>query len=234
MQRNQTLLNQLELSILPGKNPERHQVKLYERAYHFWLQFWTQVLNDVQSNTQLNPDDFFRQDHILVLHIGHEIIAMHLYSEFNFFTPLMQEHSYFKNDFPEQYFTELEKLSIRRTLSMEYLSVNPLYRKSSSSLLTAQILISLGVKFFLEKTKADSIVALVRNDNNAFSLCSTFGLKELKGVPREIKNNCETVFAIATREDVKFSQNLEVYRLVEKLWQNYSNPLELDYKLTPS
>lgn len=209
----------IRLTLLGGKNPKADHRHLYDVTFKFWMNFWTQVYAEVGSQTTPNPDDFFRQDYIPVLHIGDEILATHMYSIFDVSQTAIQHHSYFKKMYPENVFSELEAKNISKVMTMEYLCVNPKYRKTKLPFSMSHVLISLGIKTFLEITDCDSILTVLRVDNKTLDLSYQFGFEELKNLDRSILYNAESAYSICIKNQARVTEEAQSLKIFTDLWE---------------
>lgn len=82
---NSSIIKQCQYIILPGKCPADFARKdLYNKAFDYWKSFWQTFFNENNLAHSGYADDFFRQDFIPVFLYKDEIVAMHLYTLFDF------------------------------------------------------------------------------------------------------------------------------------------------------
>ncbi len=160
-----TLLSRtLSYHQLPGKPfPGFTDGVRHDRAYRFWLEFWTGVLADNGTGLKPNPDEFLRQDVVGVLEHRGEIVALHAHSYFDLAAAGPREHSYFRRFYTQDYLAALNRAGASKVLSMEMYSVLPKWRTPSVGVSLAAVMIGLGVKL-AQRWKLDASIGVARVD----------------------------------------------------------------------
>ena len=154
--------------ILPGKitspSVDPSTMALYDQTYFFWKDIWDRTYKNNGVDKTVSADDFFRQNFVAIIKNETDIIALHLYSIYNFSSKAMMEQSYLTDNFNEHFFSVMEKENIKLAMSMESLSVNPLYRKTKVGQSYVKVISLLGARLFKNLTSCDAIIAPARCD----------------------------------------------------------------------
>ena len=132
--------------IVPA-NPPRNCtfLSLHNKIYEFWDKTWTEAFAKTGAPNEMWHENFLRQDLITAILDGNEVVGCHLYTLYNVNSLAAISNEYF------HYFTEsslgtLKENGMPHIMSMEYLCVNPLYRKSISQVPFGEVLIGLGAE----------------------------------------------------------------------------------------
>jgi hypothetical protein len=220
-------LNRFQYVVLPSKFCHEEYLPLYDRAYHFWKDNWNRVFADLKADKTVDPDDFFRQDFIPLVVCGEDIVAIHLYTLYDFRTDAVFEHSYLSHNFDSTFVDECRKKGLFKMMSMESIFANPAYRKSKTGVNWPLMMAALGQKIFLEKTDAQSIFAPARVDIKVSESVRPLGFEILR--PNVMLNNVPVDFIICRRENVKPAPDADRF-LVQKLWASRTYAGEFDAK----
>ena len=159
-------LNDYQYYILPGKCPVNFEyTELHNQAYTYWRDFWDKFFNvdEVASTKSNRHDDFLRQDVVAVIMYKKQIVAMHLYTFFNIKTVSALEHSYFSRSYDAQFIEKLEKCGVESTMSFEWLTVDPAFRKSKTNFSFSLVTIALG-GMIQKALSIDAAIAVSRSD----------------------------------------------------------------------
>ena len=156
-------LNSLSYLIMPAKfSGTPPFLNLHNRIYEFWHQMFTDVLRSRDPQASVNPDHFIRQNRVAAIINNNDIVALHLYTFFNFSSVAARENPYF-SDFTKSTWGYLEKENLKHVMTMEYLSVNPSYRKSKSGFSFGEIMVGLGFKI-MKESQQDCTLGIARQD----------------------------------------------------------------------
>ncbi|GIL18676.1 MAG: hypothetical protein BroJett040_24270 [Oligoflexia bacterium] len=210
-------LSKISYTIIPGKNCPSEHSQLYDAAYNFWFHFWSQVYLENGATAKPNPDDFFRQDFIPIIHSDNTIIAMHLYSLFELNCSSIFHQSYLEHNFSAEYFKIINDNNITSVMTMESLSVNLIFRKSHLGLSLGKVIGILGQKLFLTETTCDSIICPARKDVKVSDMAQEAGFRVI--VPNQYLHNTPVDLLMCKRSDIIEPKDFEVRRLVDILWK---------------
>lgn len=210
----------IQLTIIDSRYVHRFEDSLghalYEKAYVLWKDFWTEVYLSQGAEYKPSPDDFWRQDHVAILHHREKIIAMHLYSFFDFRFAVDKQHHYM-DFFDAETVAGLQKRHINRVMTMEYFTVAEEFRKTKVGVPYALILGRCGIRFMKESC-AQAIIAPARKDNKVDKMSYSVGFKPLKenvilrGFPCDLIVFEKQFTTISATEDVQL--------LVDNYWRN--------------
>jgi hypothetical protein len=211
-------LSKLNYVLLPGKysqnsNPET--LKLHNKSYLYWKNFWTSVFTQNGADMKPNPDTYYRQDIVTHIMFGQEIVAMHMYSFFSFESFVAREHSYFKKSFSEPFLKYLDENRARHVMSIEYMTVDSKWRRSQIGLSLGETLMGLAVKVQAD-FGCDFGVAPSRSDVKVTQMCEDVGADVVvRGI--SMHNTPCDLIAIPIAK-IRPPRDARVAQLVEQLW----------------
>ena len=207
--------NGLRYVLLPGNpGPEFRHRPLYNSVYRFWRDVWSAVFTEAGNPAALVADDFMRQDYIPVILSGDQVVAAHFYTFFDLYNAVTRDHRYF-SIFPPDVLSKLEDRRATYLMSMEFLTVNPEWRKAFVELSLAAVISSLGLR--LMKTQgADAAIAPARKKTKVDQLAYLLGATCLKTDVSRGNLDCDLIAVF--RDDVKPHTDPRVVSLVEDLW----------------
>ncbi len=151
---------------------------LYNETYFLWKKCWTEIYQQSGDGYTPKSDDFWRQDTIAVIHQDLKIIALHLYSFFDLQFAVDKEHHYF-DFFSAEIMKTLNDQGLHKVMTMEYFTVNPLFRKVHTEVPYSDVLARCGIQY-LKTTNASAILAPARKDNKVDRLAYSIGFEALK------------------------------------------------------
>ena len=121
---------------------------------------WQKVFTETGTPETWSADHFFRQDVIPVLHIDNEIIAAHFYTFFHLDLDVTNDHEYF-SIYTKEAMQTLRNHPAKTLMSMEFLSVNPEWRKSKVDFSIGELMINLGLNV-MKSFQADVALGVAR------------------------------------------------------------------------
>jgi hypothetical protein len=160
--------------LLPSANPPPHLVNEHNKIYLFWLKLWRDLCRDLKVSDAQLEEDFHRQDLIAALCADSGVMAVHLYSFFSIESLAAREHRYLASNYPPSFFEQLKIQGVNTVMSMEYMTVNPEWRKRKSDIHIGAVLASLGLSL-LDYYSIDAAIAPARRDHKVHELAHTFG-----------------------------------------------------------
>lgn len=170
-----TFVNARQLHYL---SPPQFHKDLYNEAYLLWKACWTEIYQQSGDGYIPKSDDFWRQDVIAVIHQDLKIIAMHLYSFFDLQFSVDNDHHYF-DFFSPDILQTVTGQGIHKVMTMEYFTVNPMFRKTQTEIPFSDVLARCGIHY-LKTTNASAILAPARKDNKVDRLAYSIGFDSLK------------------------------------------------------
>jgi hypothetical protein len=216
-------LDRLRYVILPGKPRFGFPATgLYDQAYSFWRQFWTRVLTDVGAASTPEPDEFCRQDLVcLLLDERDEIAAMMCYTFYDLGLRATTDRQYFSRYFTPEFFGALRDRGITRLMSLEYLSVAPVWRRNGGAASLARLISVLGLRQ-VAQFGCDAGIAAARCDVGVDKLSHELGAES---IVRGLKvHGIETDLVAFVRDRIQEPRDPRVADLVARLWDE-----RLDY-----
>jgi hypothetical protein len=198
-------------------NTETSTKELYEKAFRYWKNFWTQVFIDNGERRLLTSDAFKRQDLITLLLYDRTIIGMHLYSFFDITLESTKEHSYFSESYTTSYLQLLKQNHVKNAMSWEYLTIDPKWRKRHTGISFAMVLLGMAGKI-QGLLNLDAGIAVSRNDLKVTEMCQQYGATVV--VPHFMMHNTPCALIACFRKNIEAPQDKNIKRYVEELWAN--------------
>lgn len=165
----------LKYHVLPGRfRPGFAGADQYNMIYRYWTGFWDKVMSDLETPERIDPYEFLRSDFVTAITSGSEIVAVHLYSALNLEQACIASHPYFKGEQEERFLLALRARDIRTVLTLEYLTVNPEWRKSKTGFSLAPVVVGLGYKI-QNMLQIDSSLGRCRKDSGVDRLMTDVG-----------------------------------------------------------
>lgn len=163
-----------EYYLLPSANPPAHLESKHNLIHKFWKGCWLEVLRQLKADSSRLSDDFLRQDFVAAICSESEVVAVHLYSIFSLNANASLEHRYIRDNYPPEFFAILKSKRVRTVMSMEYLTVNPAWRKSSGSTHMGAVIGSLGLEV-MQHFGVDAVIAPARRDHKVHLMAYSQG-----------------------------------------------------------
>ncbi len=202
--------------LLPSANPPAHLAQVHNRVYKFWMEIWTGVLQGLNADPGHLADDFLRQDFIAAICSGTDVVAVHLYSIFSLDTLAARGHRYMTDHYPEVFFQRLSELGVRTVMSLEYLTVNPGYRKQPGKVHIGAVTGALGLRV-MNQYGVDAVIAPARRDHKIHEMAYAQGGDCV--VP-EVSVHNVSCDLIAIRREKIICPDPQVAELRDDLWKN--------------
>jgi hypothetical protein len=223
-------LDSCKYMVLPGKPaPNFNGVAIYNSAYDYWKTFWKDVYSQVGEKGDLNTDDFLRQDFIGVLMHDEEIVGMHLYNLFDLSMRAHMDQRFMSKGFGELYFRQLKNKKVKTAMSLEYLTVDPLWRKSVIGISVAEILIGLALKI-QKSLDIDAGIGKSRADVKVTQMVERFGAKVLGN--KILIHNITTDLIVFFKNEITPHPDKTINQYVDKFWK-YRTDLTARIPKTP-
>lgn len=203
--------------LLPSGNPPIEFVARHNQIYRFWKETWLEVLNGLKAESGGLADDFLRQDLIAAICTENGVAAVHLYSFFSLDADSSRQHHYLAGNYPQEYFDKLKSLGVRTVMSMEYLTVNPAWRKRKCDIHIGAALGGLGLKV-MQYYGIDAAIAPARRDHKVHEMAYAEGGEGI--LTNVLNHNVPCDLIAIRRENVVPNPNPEVESLKNELWQS--------------
>lgn len=209
-------LSDISCTLLPGNFPRAEVVPpLYNRVYDSWHRTWKEVFTSVGSPESLNPENFLRQDILIVLHREREVVGLLTTTFLNLSARAVVDHPYFR-PFPEPILRAFQRRGRGLVLTGEYLSIDPAYRRSIVGLSLSDVLIGLLMRIFTG-SGADSTLATTVRPAGVHEICHRFGYRELGGYQ---KYGLDCVLMQNDPSTVREHDDPRVRSLIESFWES--------------
>lgn len=208
--------NNLKYEVIHRKDKKKSH--LLNQTYHFWKQLWVNECASVNKFNEIFADDFFRADLIAVIYSPDQIVGCHLYTYFDLSNPYAREHTYFAGLY-NHISKILETENIKEVISLEYLSINPNWRKSITGYALADVLIKLSQNV-VRHFKFDAGIGTARLLTKVDKKTSNLGFTETDVVVDRHGFECKFMYYKSESELPKSSDtNVEI--LASYLWNTY-------------
>jgi hypothetical protein len=203
--------------LLPGRIPPHGSefTALYNQAFFYWQNFWADLFEGNGCPEALAVDDFMRQDMICVLTVKNEIIGTLFISLNNLDNMAFFQHSYSKKNFTSEYFQKIKAYGVSSIVALEYLTIDPKWRKRVIGLSTAHIIMGIGFAVF-KALHIDAVICPARKDVKAADIVSSFGGEVI--IPDILLHNTPCDFMLVRRKLLQPSADPQLARLTEALW----------------
>lgn len=209
---------QLRYTLLPATDPPENFVELHNKTYKFWKNLWQDVFKTLNFQGADLNQDFTRQDIVAVLHTDSEVAAVHLYTFFSLSADASKEHGYFLNNYPEPYQTKLREKGAQKVMTLEYMSVNPAWRKRNKDrkIHIGAILVGLALKI-VEAGAADAAIAPARRDFKVNEIPYQFGGDCIAAEVVNHNVSCDLIACFRGR--MKPHPDPRINAAIERLWR---------------
>ncbi len=212
----------LKYVIFSGRNCPENYLGEYNSVYKAWHKGWVSTFEELKSEAIPTATDFLRQN--IVGGVFHEdtVIGLQCYSFFQLGAQSHLDHSYFKT-YPQQSLDALRVRGLTQLMTMEYLYVNPDWRRSLVGFSLADIICTLGLRIF-KMTDAQALISITRNqrkvndmlyNKGAYPLCDELTL-----------HNVGVDIICFEKEKVVDNQTGLEASLTEKLWNQKQDVTE--------
>lgn len=205
----------LQLYLLPGRPEEGFTLtEWHNRAFEFWKERWTHAFRAMGAPDP-NLDNFLRQNCVLVVARGEQVVALHAYTIFDLSLTAHRQHSYFTKHCTAKTLAQLDERSVRRVMSMEYLCVDPEWRTSKVGVQMAAVISEIGMQY-AKAQNVDAILGVARAEKGIDTLAQEFGARIFDEHP----NLYNERFAVIGffREDPKPFPRDDERHLAHALW----------------
>jgi hypothetical protein len=154
---------------------------LHNQAFEYWKSFWEEVFrqNRLRDGEVEFAVDFTRMDLVCLVMSGTEIAGMHLYEFINVEQLAMREHHYFNNETGKVFLDSLGHHGADLVMTLEYLTVNPNWRKKFIGTSLASVVVSLGTRV-QAATGAKASLGRAREDVGVNAMAQDCGAVILK------------------------------------------------------
>ncbi len=208
--------SELQYYLLPSGNPPLHLIAKHNQIHRFWKDAWLEILRTLNSDPGQLDDDFLRQDFIGAICSANEVISTHLYSFFSLKSDAAQQHRYLRSNYPSEFFTALTKLGVQTVMSMEYLLVNPKWRKKHGLIPLGEVTATLAFEV-MRLYGIDCAIAPARRDHKVHEMAYKLGGECILA---NVTNHNVPCDLIAIRAAKAICPDSNVATLRDSLWKN--------------
>ena len=139
-------LSGLKYFIFPAKPPRKCEfLEEYNAVYRFWDSLWTRTFAETGNPDNGWRDHFLRQDVIVALMDGKDVVGAHLYSLYNVHAESTKHSDYFKY-VEEATMRRFNEMDIEIVMTLEYLCVNSKWSKNKQSVSVGALFVALGAR----------------------------------------------------------------------------------------
>jgi hypothetical protein len=116
----------------------------------------------LQSTSKPTAEDFIRQQFVTGLFVGDKPVSFHGYGLFDLEALPHLDLHYF-HPFRSKALSELQLRNVKKVMTLEYLLLDPEFRKTKVGKSLASLVVSLSLRAF-QTTSADAAIGVTRND----------------------------------------------------------------------
>ncbi len=210
-------IKNLQYYVLPGNhNYLKNHYNIYDQAYSFWKKFWLDIYTQAGTPESFLPDDFYRQNYLGVLFHKSTFVGSLFSSVFLINSPSTVDHRYFKF-YPKEFLEMLKQKNINTLFTVEFLTLNPDYRKSKIGISLSETIIGLSLETF-KSNFYDSVIGTARTDVKVNDSCYKFGFECL--VPKVERRNFSVDLIAANQKNLSKHPDTNIKKLIDTLWNN--------------
>jgi hypothetical protein len=218
------ILDRLRYVTLPGRCPRDFAaVDLHNHIYRYWETFWNQIFSEISPGEVVAQEDFFRQNVVSVLLDADKIVSVHLYSFFNLKSEAALAQPYFKKNYFQSDISQMLKRDVHTVMSMEYLTLDPKYRKSVVGFSMSELIIGLGFEV-LKSSGQEAMIAPCRRDLKVDRMAEKFGAIPLG--EEHIHHGVPVVNVITPLSLLRPHGDPFIAGAVEKIWAGRTSHLD--------
>ena len=190
----------------------------FNYIYKTWYASFTEVVES--AGGKLDPDDFFRCDHVGVITFQDKIVSLSTLTLFDIELQSSKDHHYFKA-LNESTCQALVQKRIKRLLSIEYLNVLPEFRRhqvqSQGTIPWVEVMMGLNSKI-MDQSDADIIIGTPRIDLKVDVLCRNVGAEILQDPITKMNYPCAVM--IIPKNPERHFPNPVTEQYVTGLWKS--------------
>lgn len=176
-------------------------------------QLWNSTHSAV-TNGAVHADQFLRNDVAVGIFSGPRAVACHLYGFFNIESEAARASRYF-GSISESTWDYLWQHEFKNLMSLEFLSVDPEFRKSKVGFSLGEVLISLGQRFVMS-TGLDACTGVSRVDVKVERTAESLGFRTVQRGLQIYGYECS--FQVSPWREVKAPSDPQVLDVVNQLW----------------
>jgi hypothetical protein len=219
----------LRYIILPREPLARESALLFEVAFRFWREAWTETFReDLKVEHPVFSDDFSRQSRIGCLFFDERCVALTFFHFVDFRLSTARLDSYF-DVWPDEAISKLRKDGDNIVVGSN-ITIDRAFRgkdKLAGGLSVKSLLVDLAVATFLE-SRADAMTGTMRCNRGMHDLARAFGATQL--VSGVLKHGVEVELMAFYRRELLERRVPGEIPAVEKLWEcrtDHAGPWEI-------
>ncbi|MDB5036698.1 MAG: hypothetical protein JWQ35_226 [Bacteriovoracaceae bacterium] len=208
-------LNGVQYRIFEGRRSANAYTQSQNALYQTWKLGWDSTFQELRSDSIAQSPDFLRQTLVAGLFIGEQkVIGLQAYSFFNVHLEAHLEHPYFRT-YPSAVLDALKSRGAHQFMTMEYLYVDPNWRRSIIGISMADVICSLGLKIFSNSAN-DAVISITRNERKVNQMLYDKGAECLA---KDLQLHNVTVDIIGFFKNKILETSSEEANLAKKLWE---------------
>ncbi len=168
-------LHKLRYLLHSGSMADPATAPLHNSAFRLWQKSWRQTFAELRSEAVPRADDFTRQSVIGALFYRDEAVGLLLHTYFNLDLEATRAHSYLST-YPPSVVDKLRSEGIKEVFSMEYLTLDPNWRRNLVGVPLGEVLLGLGVKL-AENSGLAAMLVVTRNEKRVNDILYGFGAR---------------------------------------------------------
>lgn len=215
----------LQLVLLPAKNPLPEFYPLYNKAYDLWQEVWGGFWRELG---RVNASDgFIRQDEVCAIFHGDECIALTIQYVANLELQANRDDSYFSRVWLKQNLPILDPF-LPYIYCGNNITTNPKYRQKAFGFSLKDVLAGVCVEAFLDHKECKVMASSMRRDRGVTDLALRFGAEKVYSYYAEdYKFDLDLV--LFDRNKVHPCTDPIAREIIRELWKN-----KIDARVTPA
>lgn len=208
----------LKFYLLSATNPPFEFTEIHNKAFQSWLEITRKAFEEVGNTDDSHlHEDFIRQSVVSCLCSDGEVIATFLHSFSSIYTDATRNFRYMRDNFPEIFFEKIKRRGIKNVMTSNYLAVHPDWRKGSSAIQVAPIMVGLSLRV-RDLFEADGFIGVWRNDRKVNELAYAQGGECIIANVFNHQTPCDLIL-IDSKTPYQYPSK-EVERHVTNLWDS--------------
>ena len=196
--------------ILPVKpRDSRGSLEDLNSIYKLW-----NTTHSAVTHGAVHADQFLRNDVAVGIFSGPRAVACHLYGFFNIESEAARASKYF-SAVNEATWDYLWRHEFKNLMSLEFLSVDPEFRKTNVGFSLGEVLIALGQRF-VHATGLDACTGISRVDVKVERTAESLGFRTVQRGLQIYGYECS--FQVSPWREVKPPSDPKVLEVVDQLW----------------
>lgn len=166
-----------KLVLINGANCSPEFIPSYREVYSHWKKIWQTTFQELDGQSEIDSDNFSRQDEILALFHKDRCIAVACHRYADLLLPSLMDDTYFSS-WPEEIKTKIQQMQGRIAIGNQ-ISIDPAFRKLPDGTAMKDVLLWFSLNH-LKAQEINFVLGAVREDKSLDKLFAKYGAQILK------------------------------------------------------